>query len=117
GSLSIVNGNPAMGYYDSTNNRLRFVRATDANGATWGSPINTTTSRGLYASLAVVNGNPAMSFQDNNGRLGYVRATDVNGAAWSAFIEPDSGLLSSVGTSLLVVNGNPAISYNANGPL
>jgi len=116
-SMAIVNGDPAMSYYDTTNNRLRYVRATDVNGAVWGSPVPASSSRGLYTSLAVVNGNPAISFQDNNGRLGYVRATDVNGAAWSAAIEPDSASLSSVGTSLLVVNGNPAISYNANGPL
>lgn len=37
-SLQIVNGNPAISYYDEINNDLKFVRATDPSGTAWGAP-------------------------------------------------------------------------------
>lgn len=38
-SLEIVNGNPAIAYHDVTNGTLIYVRATDASGAAWGTPV------------------------------------------------------------------------------
>ncbi len=111
-SGAIVNGNPAIAYFDNTNNALKYVRANDADGLTWGTPISFgTNSSGWYPSLIVVNGNPAISYYDaGTGRLKYVRANNVNGTTWGAAVTVQSG---SVGqyTSMQVVNGNPAISY------
>ena len=39
-SLKIVDGNPAIAYYDNTNGYLKFVRAQDAFGETWNTPVN-----------------------------------------------------------------------------
>ena len=57
-SLAVVNGNPAISYYDQTNGDLRYVRASDASGTTW--PAGTTADSGFgtgnvgrYTSLAV----------------------------------------------------------------
>jgi len=63
-SLQIVNGNPALSYYDVTNRDLKYVRATDGIGSTWGTPVTvySTGNVGQYTSLQIVNGNPAISF-------------------------------------------------------
>jgi uncharacterized repeat protein (TIGR01451 family) len=120
-SLAVVAGNPTISYYDATNQELKYVRATDANGTAWGSPIVVdTASVGRFTSLAVVAGNPAISYYDStNGDLRYVRATDANGTAWAAPVSIDTGGIVGEHTSLVIVNGNPAITYfdNSNGDL
>jgi len=114
-SQAIVNGHPAIAYFDSTNGRLKYVRAVDAAGAAWGVPVNadSVSGVGLYASLAVVAGNPAIAYYDYiSGNLKYVRASNASGTAWGTAIILDSpGLVGSY-CSLAVVNGNPAISYH-----
>jgi hypothetical protein len=113
-SLVVINGSPAISYFDVTNGNLKYVRATDASGTAWGTPISIDTAGnvGQYTSLAVVNGNPAISYFDvTNGDLKYVRATDANGTAWGAPISIDTAGIVGRYTSLAVVNGNPAISY------
>lgn len=117
-SLAVVNGSPAISYHDASNGNLKYVRAVDANGATWGTPITVDTGGaadvGPLSSLAVVDGNPAISYYDmTNGDLKYVRATDASGAAWGTPVIVDTGGADDVGrfTSLVVVNGRPAIGY------
>jgi hypothetical protein len=124
-SQAVVNGNPAISYYDQTNGDPKYVRATDASGTTWGTPVtlDSTGNVGQYPSLAVVNGNPAISYYDNtNTDLKYVRATTTSGTLvgnWGTPVTLDS--TGSVGqyASQAVVNGNPAISYydSTNGDL
>jgi hypothetical protein len=36
---AIVGGFPAVAYYDADNNTLRYVRANDALGTTWGPSV------------------------------------------------------------------------------
>lgn len=115
-SMAIVNGNPAIAYYDGANNgRLVYVRATDSTGSSWGPPVtvNSTDYSGPDPSLCVVDGYPAItSYQDNGPYdLLYHRATDANGNAWGAPITVDSAGYVGYDSSLLIVNGNPAISY------
>jgi Ig-like domain CHU_C associated/Secretion system C-terminal sorting domain len=114
-SLTIINGNPAISYYDNTNGDLEYVRANDISGTSWGTPvtISSTGTVGQYTSIATVNGNPAISYYDGAGFLKYVRATDVNGATWGTpgTVDGVSGDNAGQFTSLVVVNGNPAISY------
>jgi hypothetical protein len=111
----VVNGNPAISYYDETNDNLKYVRATNVGGSVWGTPITIDSDQdvGSYTSLMVVDGNPAISYYDGtNDNLKYVRATDANGSAWGTPLTIDNSD-DNVGsyTSLMVVNGNPAISY------
>ncbi|MCH7471456.1 PKD domain-containing protein [bacterium] len=113
-SLAVVNGNPAISYYDTTNDDLKYVRASDADGTSWGAPVapDSTGGVGQYTSLAVVNGNPAISYLDGtNGDLRYVRASDADGTSWGAPLTPDSAGFVGRYTSLAVVDGYPAISY------
>jgi hypothetical protein len=114
-SLEIVNGFPAISYYDVTNLDLKYVRATDVNGTAWGTPISVdaTGSVGQHTSLKIVNGNPAISYYDlTNTDLKYVRATDVSGTVWGTPIIVDAA--AGQYSSLAIVDGNPAISYHVN---
>ena len=113
-SLAVVKGNPAIAYYDQTNGDLKYVRANNANGSSWGTPVTVDSGGvvGSLPSLGVVNGRPAISYYDSsNSDLKYVRASDSSGSGWGTPVTVDSG--GSVGSysSLAVVSGNPAISY------
>jgi ABC-type phosphate/phosphonate transport system substrate-binding protein/predicted enzyme related to lactoylglutathione lyase len=116
-SLKVVNGNPAISYYDSTSNTLKYVRASDVSGTGWSAPVAVSSSGPVggidhFSSLAVVNGNPAISYYDSTSSdLKYVRASDANGAIWNAPVTLDSVGIVGQCSSLLVVNGNPAVSY------
>jgi hypothetical protein len=119
-SLAVVDGNPAIAYYDGStgNYDLKYVRATDAAGSTWGTPltVDSNGSAGLYASLAVVDGQPAIAYWESGGLdLWYVRATDAAGSSWGTPVTVDS--TGSVGwhASLAVVDGFPAIAYYDSG--
>jgi PKD repeat protein len=113
-SLAVVNGYPAIGYYDTGNADLKYVRASDASGSSWGTPltIDSAGDVGYYASLAVVDGNPAIGYRNNtSGDLKYVRASNANGSSWGApYTIASAGDVGQF-LSLAVVNGNPAISY------
>jgi PKD-like domain/Secretion system C-terminal sorting domain/Ig-like domain CHU_C associated len=114
-AMQIINGNPAIAYYDQTNQDLKYVRASDGSGAAWGTPItvDATGIVGSNTSLQIVNGTPAISYYDNtNQDLKYVRSADGTGAAWNTPITVDAtGIVANTYTSMQVVNGNPAIAY------
>jgi len=114
-SLAAVNGNPAISYYDETNGDLKYVRANDAAGDNWGTPVivDGAGDVGWYTSLVVINGQPAISYYDiTNSDLKYVRAGDADGICWNIPVFLDSAGIVGQYTSLAVVNGNPAISYH-----
>lgn len=110
--LRVVNGHPAISYIDLTtncNNFLKYVRALDADGNNWGSPI---TIRELgcgccqRSKFEIINGHPTLMYRNNGGggHLEYVRANDPDGNSW-----PTPMLL---GTNkdpneLTVINGLP----------
>ena len=114
-SLLVVQGNPAICYYDANNSALTYVRATDILGTVWGAPVvaDNTGAVGEHTSMALVFNTPAISYYDIlNSALKYVRATEINGATWGTPVTIDSAVgASGQWTSLVVVNGNPAISY------
>jgi hypothetical protein len=100
---------------DDTNYDLKYVRATDASGGSWGTPqtLDSTGNVGYYTSLGVAtNRNPTISYFDNtNDDLKFVRAKDMSGDSWGAPQTADSAGYVGAYTSLAVVNGSPAISY------
>jgi hypothetical protein len=117
-SLTIVNGRPAVAYYDDTADDLKYVRAADANGTTWGAPITvaSTGTIGLYAQLNVANGRPAIAYYNSSSnRLEFVRAGNVDGTAWGLPVAIDGSSTNVAGEycSMEIVGGNPAIAYRA----
>ena len=84
-SAAVVNDYPAIAYHDATNQDLKYVRALDARGTSWGVPV-TVASLGITGrnpSLDIINGNPAITYHDDStGLLMYVRAVDAQGVVW-----------------------------------
>jgi hypothetical protein len=113
-SLAVVDGRPAVAYYDYSNNDLKYVRAQDASGASWAVPrtLDSAGWVGWHASLAVVDGRPAVAYYDaSNGALKYVRAQNAAGSSWGAPLTVDSAGYVGRHASLTVVNGRPAVAY------
>jgi hypothetical protein len=105
----MVNGRPAIIYCNDTIDNLYYVRAANADGTAWGTPVIVTNDTAGYISGAVVAGRPAVAFTDSSGFVSYVRANDSNGTSWGA--PADVYNFSSFYPSLEVINGNPAISW------
>jgi len=125
-SLALVNGNPAIAYRGALQSRdgynvraLYYVRALDAGGSAWGTPValDPDPNLGLAVSLTVVGGNPAVAYSTAHYEAGhpehdyrFVRALDANGSAWGAPV-----IVNGAGTgwdrALVAVNGKPAVVY------
>jgi hypothetical protein len=117
-SLAVVNGNPAISYWQLVDTQqqigqLRYVRATQPDGSAWGTPVIPDTSTNVHGwtSLAVINGNPAICYRDETDwSLHYLRALDADGLAWGSPVTVDP-INQTLGARLAVVNGRPAVTY------
>ncbi|HEY8389082.1 MAG TPA: hypothetical protein VIK74_10785, partial [Parasegetibacter sp.] len=112
-SCQIVDGRPAMVYYKGDENYLYYVRALDANGLQWGTPVLVDNTRGgEYACLRIVNGKPAVAYFNSwEGSLKYSIANDAQGTSWSAAITIANQDGSGKYASMQIADGNPAIAY------
>ncbi|MCC7477919.1 hypothetical protein IT575_05620 [bacterium] len=129
--LGVIGGVPVIAYIDEvTGNRLRYVRAVDADGQIWGSPLIVTSgSRFRSPSLRIVDGFPAIAYfseaatPTGNATAFFVRARNSNGTgSWDPPVTIDSGLerVENVPTpriQLLFASGDdePAILFNSSG--
>jgi hypothetical protein len=119
--MIVVNGNPAIAYFDSTKGQIRYIRALDANGYSWGEEVIVDPSVGTtnkMISMEIVGGNPAIAYIENIGTssLRFARSNNVDGGDGSWQISTvDSVSFGSIiidhEVSLSVINGNPAIAY------
>lgn len=110
-SLKVVNGRPAIGYYEFAAGDLKYVRADDVNGAGWGTPQlldGAASNVGENASMQLVDGFPALTYRDiDNKDLRFIRAQDSDGTAWGAPQVLDSAGDVGLQCSLAVVNESP----------
>ncbi|MBN2081206.1 hypothetical protein JW859_03250 [bacterium] len=127
-SLKVISGNPAIAYWDATNQEALYRRAVNTTGAAIGnwpvaparcSPAGVTV--GGYISLLEVNGRPAVSFFESAiGSLQYIRASTSSGAVTADWpivtIQVASGGGAGQWNSLALVNGRPAIAWVQSGP-
>lgn len=116
--LAIVDGEPAIAYYDATNGELRYA---ERSGGTWTEAVidadgdGTSTDVGTWASLAVLDsGEPAVAYYDETNQE--LRYAERSGGTWTdVLVDADGeGTSTEVGLepSLIVLaSGNPAISY------
>jgi hypothetical protein len=117
-SMAIVDGRPAISYRDATatTTNLMYVRASNAQGSGWGSPVmvDTNNGSGYYTSLCVIQGYPAIAYSryGDDGGAFYVRATDVDGTTWNApsRLYATTGLVGH-GAALEEVNGAAGIMF------
>jgi len=119
-SLAIVDGTPAISYYDLSRADLLYARSTTPVGlvaSDWSQKVTVDSDGvvGTSSTLAVVDGRPAISYLDRtNNYLKYVRASTATGglaADWSTMLTlDDSGHVLDC-HSLAVVAARPMISY------
>ncbi|HWB03718.1 MAG TPA: choice-of-anchor D domain-containing protein [Verrucomicrobiales bacterium] len=111
-SLAVVDGRPAVAWVATGANTVNYVRALDADGAAWGTPV-TVIQAGITGSLTprltlrVVNGHPAICFASSTG-VRYIRAQDQAGTAWPSLpfaVSEGTGMA----TVMKVINGKPAV--------
>lgn len=84
-SMAVVNGNPAIAYYNNSDGNLMFARngAVDGTGAWTVTTLDSIGIVGNFVSMIVINGNPAISYWDQtNGDLKFIRALDASGGSW-----------------------------------
>lgn len=113
-SQALVEGFPAVSYFDSANGTLKYMRASSADGSSYQAAVTVDSAGGVGVdtSLFVVNGRPAIAYwEKNRSRLKYVRANDAWGTSWGSPVIA----FASKGqfTSLLVVDGNPAVAFKS----
>jgi len=116
--MFLVNGCPAITcdvhVPELDTHVLKYVRALDANGNTWGEPLAVADDIGVTSPCPlVVHGHPVIAYQWNHGdykHLKYVKATDPDGTNWRPPVILDEVVGWSY-PSLKIVSGCPAISY------
>ena len=121
--LTTVNGHPAIAFQRGANfieTRSWYVRASDANGASWGTPHQLVSGYTLPGrqSLIVTDGRPAVCLADD-GSPRFIHAADANGDAWGPLIDLDPALSSSDDyveqynhLDMVMINGMPWVFYN-----
>ncbi len=119
-SLAVINGNPAISYVNFDDSpfdflcHLKFIRATDAVGSSWGTPVVVVPAADASVSISLtsVGGNPAILYMGtSDSRIRFIRAINPSGTAWgSPVIVAPAGFFCVSSDMLAVVNGNPAIA-------
>lgn len=106
-SLAVIDGQPAIAFYDLTNPGVKYARF---NGISWdiqtvnAVSVTAIVFGGTRISLTEISGRPAISYYSGS----EIRYARYNGSQWSILpLEAPSG----PGSSLTNVNGEAGISY------
>lgn len=116
-SLAVINGNPAVSYFNSTQNILQYQRSTDNTGGIWTTAVfvDTGSTGYSYPQLMTVGGNPAVLYNRINEYIKFIRSSDVNGVGWASTLSRIVGFVSTGVDNVIgmdIVNGNPAAVWN-----
>ena len=118
--LSMVAGNPAIAYRDTTHGQFRYIRASAADGSAWNNPVILETDDsvsiryGTTNSLAVVDGKPAVCFSGESAlRIFYKAADDATGTSWPLRTLVNPVITGVGGLSLVDNSGRPGILWSS----
>ena len=125
-SLATIDGHPAIAYAIESSNAVYYVRALDAQGATWGTPVQLSASDSIvFANLIEVNNRPALTFETRFNAAGvqsnsvwYAVANDATGASWNApqqldyIVNTNSAGVGGYTPRLIMANTLPAVVYS-----
>ena len=85
-SLAVIDGSPAVSYYEYTNDIVMFCRASDAQGTTWNSPVvvaaPNTAPLGYATGLVDTVDGPGVFYPDGTSGLMYCQASIADGSSW-----------------------------------
>jgi Secretion system C-terminal sorting domain len=111
-SMVEITANPAVAYYDNQHGNLMYIKANDAAGSSWNTPIiiESTLDVGQKCEMRIVSGNPAIVYAVGND-IHYVRANDAQGNSWGAPIFLETGWQYGSPFTFAVINGKPAFGY------
>jgi PKD repeat protein len=112
--LAVVAGRPAMAYYDKDAGKVMFMRAKDASGLSWNTPVEVGAAgqAGGNLSLAVINSLPVIAYTDTASGLLLSTATGTLGTGWNGPLTIDSETTSPLAAvSLMSYNDCPALAY------
>lgn len=93
---------------------LFYVRANNAEGTTWGSPLLLTNRPVDHATCQMVNGRPAVVYCGlGSSAVAFLRALDATGQSWGTAVDvaPYSGGLQDAPVDFLVANERPVVLY------
>jgi PKD repeat protein len=86
-SMAVINGNPAVCFFDYNAKQLRFIRANDADGNSWGSEqiLDDSAQAGRYCKLAEAGGRAYIVYYIESAiKLMAIHAADANASTWHA---------------------------------
>lgn len=118
--LRVINGQPAIAHYRWSGGGgmpglLRYVRALDANGDSWGSGQTVdeaSVNSGNWPNLLISGGLPLLlHFDQFNGDLRCVQALDANGDSWGAGTIANAAAGDGERCQAALFNGFPALAY------
>lgn len=110
-SMHIVDGRPAISYFDDDTYQINYAINAAADGSGAWNKVAVGTNSSTTASLWVVDGYPAIAAaSDGVIRLWQADTTDGTGGTWSYEIAIFPGSIGS-NTCLNVCDGQPSISY------
>ena len=113
-SMAVINGNPAVCFYDKNGQDLRFIRASDADGSSWGGEqiLDETSQAGIHCSLAEAGGRAfIVYYTESANQLMAIHAANAEASSWLA---PE--LIAELPASYLdaaEISGKPAATYIA----
>jgi uncharacterized delta-60 repeat protein len=119
--LAIVDGRPAAAWMNQPLTTVKYVRALDADGSTWGEPVilyskaaGEPASSSGKLNLLVVNGRPAVCFsRAGTTELTWLQAEDAAGSQWKAPVKIQLLDTEVAGLSMDIADGKPALVYSA----
>lgn len=112
---------PAIAYFDVPNQSLLFVRANDAAGSSWGTPVVVDSFIGDFFSnikLLMYSGKPVILYYDFDPMgIKLAVADDDAGTAWSEFHTINTtDNPSARGQNMAIVDGSLCVAYTVYGP-
>jgi len=117
--MAIINGSPAFAYSSSSDN-IRYIRASNAQGTSWGTDLEANSDSPLLQSIKLIeiSGRPAIIWGVvSSGGIKYLRADDSTGSSWTGTVHTIESGVSVSRTDIAIISGRPAIIYETSGSI
>ncbi|MBN2083215.1 hypothetical protein JW859_13535 [bacterium] len=112
--LEVVDGIPAVAYWDKTAGQVCYLRANDNIGFTWSDPLVISATTGSIEGdidLAVVNNTPVIAFGDVVEGLKCFVAKDAAGTSWNDPVQVATGNDTGKSVRIADVGGRIGLAY------